>query len=49
MVDVVITGVSGRARMAEAMRRFAGLPQEPRQGHESVRQGLPREVDAAAN
>ena len=27
MVDVVITGVSGRVRMADALRRFAGLPQ----------------------
>jgi cation diffusion facilitator CzcD-associated flavoprotein CzcO/acetyl esterase/lipase len=27
MVDVVITGVSARAKMAEALRRFAGLPQ----------------------
>jgi cation diffusion facilitator CzcD-associated flavoprotein CzcO/acetyl esterase/lipase len=26
MVDVVITAVSGRARMAEALRRFAGSP-----------------------
>ncbi|AWM02815.1 flavin-containing monooxygenase [Bradyrhizobium amphicarpaeae] len=26
MVDVVITGVSGRVQMAEALRRFAGLP-----------------------
>ena len=25
MVDVVITGVSGRVKMAEALRRFAGL------------------------
>ncbi|MCA6109438.1 flavin-containing monooxygenase [Bradyrhizobium cenepequi] len=25
MVDVIITGVSGRVRMAEALRRFAGL------------------------
>ncbi|MFH0298732.1 alpha/beta hydrolase fold domain-containing protein [Bradyrhizobium sp. 31Argb] len=28
MVDVIITGVSGRARMAEALRRFAGLGDE---------------------
>src|ERR1700759_3155810 len=26
MVDVVITGVPGRVKMAEALRRFAGLP-----------------------
>ncbi len=28
MVDVVITGVPGRVQMAQALRRFAGLPQE---------------------
>ncbi|MGX9425046.1 MULTISPECIES: flavin-containing monooxygenase [Bradyrhizobium] len=28
MVDVIITGVSGRVRMAEALRRFAGLGDE---------------------
>jgi cation diffusion facilitator CzcD-associated flavoprotein CzcO/acetyl esterase/lipase len=37
MVDVVITGVSGRVQMAEALRRFAGLPPERRQGDEGVR------------
>ena len=26
MVDVVITGVSGRVKMAQALRQFAGLP-----------------------
>jgi acetyl esterase/lipase len=26
MVDVVISGVSGRVQMAQALRRFAGLP-----------------------
>ena len=41
MVDVVITGVSGRARMAEALRRFAGLPLD-------ARDTLPPEVDVAA-
>ena len=30
MVDVVITGVSGRVQMAEALRRFAGLPRTDR-------------------
>ncbi|MGY3603027.1 flavin-containing monooxygenase [Bradyrhizobium sp. Lot11] len=30
MVDVIITGVSGRVRMAEALRRFAGLSNEGR-------------------
>ena len=31
MVDVVITGVSGRVQMAEALRRFAGLPGQDNQ------------------
>jgi len=51
MVDVVITGVSGRAQMANALRRFAGLPPERRQGGEGVGLGLaasPREIAAAA-
>ncbi|MBR0992829.1 alpha/beta hydrolase fold domain-containing protein [Bradyrhizobium japonicum] len=30
MVDVVITGVSGRVQMAKALRRFAGLPEVSR-------------------
>ena len=45
MVDVVITAVSGRVRMAEALRRFAGLRDE------GVRQGRnapPHEINAAA-
>jgi cation diffusion facilitator CzcD-associated flavoprotein CzcO/acetyl esterase/lipase len=42
MVDVVITGVSGRIKMADALRRFAGLP-----GEESERPA-PLEVNAAA-
>jgi cation diffusion facilitator CzcD-associated flavoprotein CzcO/acetyl esterase/lipase len=37
MVDVVITGVGGRARMAEALRRFAGLPQATAPSDEGVR------------
>jgi len=37
MVDVVITGVSGREQMAEALRRFAGLPSERKQGDKGVR------------
>jgi cation diffusion facilitator CzcD-associated flavoprotein CzcO/acetyl esterase/lipase len=51
MVDVVITGVSGRAKMAEALRGFAGLPREAGRSEEGVR---PRrdtsapEVNAAA-
>jgi len=32
MVDVVITGVAGRVQMAEALRRFAGLPPEVSRG-----------------
>jgi hypothetical protein len=28
MVDVIITGVSGRVKMAEALRGFAGLPKQ---------------------
>ncbi|MGY3075189.1 hypothetical protein ACVWZZ_001560 [Bradyrhizobium sp. LM6.10] len=34
MVDVVITGVSGRVQMAEALRRFAGLPPKVGRGDE---------------
>ncbi|MBR0996671.1 cation diffusion facilitator CzcD-associated flavoprotein CzcO/acetyl esterase/lipase [Bradyrhizobium japonicum] len=34
MVDVVITGVAGRVQMAEALRRFAGLPPEVSRGDE---------------
>ena len=51
MVDVVITGVGGRVQMAEALRRFAGLPPERRHGDEGVRPGRtasPRDIDAAA-
>jgi hypothetical protein len=36
MVDVVITGVGTRVQMANALRRFAGLPPERRQGGEGV-------------
>ena len=35
MVDVVITGVPGRGQMAEALRRFAGLPSEVGRGDDS--------------
>jgi hypothetical protein len=45
MVDVVITGVSGRVRMAEALRRFAGLRDE---GVRPDRNASPRQIDAAA-
>jgi len=34
MVDVVITGVAGRVQMAEALRRFAGLPPKVSRGDE---------------
>jgi cation diffusion facilitator CzcD-associated flavoprotein CzcO/acetyl esterase/lipase len=50
MVDVVITGVSARAQMAQALRRFAGLRADLAQGHEgkqSNRHGS-HEVNAAA-
>ena len=46
MVDVVITGVSGRVKMAQALRRFAGLPQEEASGRPNV---PPREINAAAS
>jgi acetyl esterase/lipase len=39
MVDVVITGVSGRASMAEALRRF-GLHKESGQGEKGLRREL---------
>jgi cation diffusion facilitator CzcD-associated flavoprotein CzcO/acetyl esterase/lipase len=45
MVDVVITGVSARARMAEALRGFAGLP---RKLDESDQDLSPIAVNAAA-
>ncbi|MEH2503815.1 cation diffusion facilitator CzcD-associated flavoprotein CzcO/acetyl esterase/lipase [Bradyrhizobium sp. AZCC 1578] len=45
MVDVVITGVSPRARMAEALRSFAGLP---RKLEESGEGASPIAVNAAA-
>jgi len=48
MVDVVITGVGARAQMANALRRFAGLPESK---HEGVGPGVtapPHQIDAAA-
>jgi len=45
MVDVVITGVDGRAQMANALRRFAGLPPERTEGG-SGRTVFPGEIDA---
>jgi acetyl esterase/lipase len=44
MVDVIITGVSGRVKMAKALRRFAGLPEEVEQDNVAA-----PEVNAAAN
>jgi acetyl esterase/lipase len=37
MVDVVITSVGGRVKMAEALRRFAGLAGESSQGDKGAR------------
>ena len=37
MVDVVVTGVSGRVRMAEALRRFAGLAPQSQQADVAAR------------
>jgi cation diffusion facilitator CzcD-associated flavoprotein CzcO/acetyl esterase/lipase len=51
MVDVVITSVSGRVQMAEALRGFAGLSTEQRQGDEGVRPrrtASPHDIVAAA-
>jgi cation diffusion facilitator CzcD-associated flavoprotein CzcO/acetyl esterase/lipase len=51
MVDVVITGVSGRVKMAEALRRFAGLAEETGQGEAGVRPARilsPQEINVAA-
>ena len=45
MVDVVITGVSGREQMAEALRRFAGLPSN-RQDNEGPGRRAPHEIAA---
>jgi len=44
MVDVIITGVGGRVKMAKALRRFAGLPEELEQDNVAAPQ-----VNAAAN
>jgi acetyl esterase/lipase len=45
MVDVVITGVSARVKMAEALRGFAGLPRQLEASGEDV---APIAVNAAA-
>jgi hypothetical protein len=47
----VLTGVDGRVKMAEALRRFGGLPQKTEEGDEGAspsRNVLPQEVTAAA-
>jgi|HubBroStandDraft_1064217.scaffolds.fasta_scaffold00239_2 cation diffusion facilitator CzcD-associated flavoprotein CzcO/acetyl esterase/lipase len=46
MVDVVLTAASGRARMAEALRRFAGMPSDQAAGLD--RNPAPPAVNAAA-
>ncbi len=48
MVDVVITGVPGRGKMAEALRRLAGLPPEVRLGDQTSRAPVPPPKIAAA-
>jgi acetyl esterase/lipase len=50
MVDVVITGVSGRVRMAEALRGFAGLPKQAEQGDQAAQpdRNVSRQINAAA-
>jgi acetyl esterase/lipase len=51
MVDVVRTGFSGRAKMAEALRRFAGMPKQAEQSDEVSHRDWnvsPPEVNAAA-
>jgi hypothetical protein len=51
MVDVVITGVSGRVQMADALRRFAGLPPAWREGDVGFRPSqvvAPHEFASAA-
>jgi acetyl esterase/lipase len=45
MVDVVITGVSARVKMAEALRGFAGLPRKLEASGEDA---APITVNAAA-
>ncbi len=55
MVDVVVTGVAGRIEMAQALRRFAGLPAEtghvspaPRQDNTVPPRHVPMKGDQAA-
>ena len=47
MVDVVITGVSGRARMAEVLHRFAAQPQATGRWDRGVRPHRKPEIHAA--
>ncbi|MGY8661707.1 alpha/beta hydrolase fold domain-containing protein [Bradyrhizobium sp. UFLA05-109] len=51
MVDVVITGVSGRVQMADALRRFAGLPPAARRDDDASRGHAPpaHKIAAAAS
>jgi hypothetical protein len=44
MVDVVVTGVSGRVKMAEALRSFAGLSRKLEESEDTA----PIAVNAAA-
>ena len=39
MVDVVVTGLPGRLRMAQALRRFAGLPADATANDDTARRG----------
>ena len=48
MVDVVITGVGARAQMANALRRFAGLPESKREGVGPDVTAPRHQIDAAA-
>ena len=48
MVDVVITGVRGRVQMADALHRFAGLPQRAEQSDVRPSRVAPPEVNVAA-
>jgi acetyl esterase/lipase len=51
MVDVVITGASHRATMAEALRRFAGIPVDTGQSNQGLRparNASPTKINEAA-
>jgi cation diffusion facilitator CzcD-associated flavoprotein CzcO/acetyl esterase/lipase len=49
MVDVVITGAGGRTQMADALRRFAGLPPEASRDESSKGQSVAQKIAAAAS